>query len=124
MSRCSAPGSSVRKRIGWTGSQSFSLPDAKSWLGLLLLGVFQLGLSYIFYAAAIKHVSALEAILIPVLEPLLNPLWVFLLLGESPGWWAMIGGVIVLGAVTTRRVLMTKLQNVLSVASTARAGGE
>jgi drug/metabolite transporter (DMT)-like permease len=89
-----------------------SMPDAKSWLGLLLLGVFQLGLSYIFYAAAIKHVSALEAILIPVLEPLLNPIWVFLLLGETPGWWAVVGGTIVLVAVTARGIFTTRVKPV------------
>jgi drug/metabolite transporter (DMT)-like permease len=89
-----------------------SMPDAKSWLGLLLLGVFQLGFSYILYTTAIKHVSALEAILIPVLEPLLNPIWVLLLIGETPGWWAVIGGVIVLGAVTARGVFITRVKPV------------
>lgn len=87
-----------------------SMPDARSWMGLLLLGVFQLGLSYILYTAAIKHVSALEAILIPVLEPLLNPLWVLLLVGETPGWWAIVGGMIVLLAVTARGILMAKVK--------------
>ena len=89
-----------------------SMPDAKSSLGLLLLGVFQLGFSYIFYAAAIKHVSALEGILIPVLEPLLNPIWVFLLVGETPGRWAVVGGVLVLGVVTARGILMARIKAV------------
>ncbi|MCG3118087.1 MAG: hypothetical protein ALAOOOJD_00221 [bacterium] len=89
-----------------------TMPAAKSWLGLLLLGVFQLGLAYIFYAAAVKHVSALEASLIPVLEPLLNPLWVLLFLGETPGWWAAVGGMIVLGAVTARGILMARTKSV------------
>jgi drug/metabolite transporter (DMT)-like permease len=67
-----------------------------------LLGVFQLGLSYILFAEAIKHVTALEGILIPILEPILNPIWVFLLLGERPGKWALAGGIIVLVSVTLR----------------------
>ncbi|HTY63123.1 MAG TPA: DMT family transporter [Acidobacteriota bacterium] len=79
-----------------------SSPDAIGCLGLLLLGVFQLGFSYILYAEAIKHVTALEAILIPVIEPVLNPLWVFLLLKEKPGAWAVLGGVIVILSVTLR----------------------
>lgn len=79
-----------------------SFPNASGWIGLSLLGLFQLGLSYIFYASAIKHVTALEAILIPVIEPLLNPVWVFMLLGERPGPWALVGGVIVLLAITVR----------------------
>lgn len=69
---------------------------------LLVLGVFQLGLSYVCYATAIRHVTALEAILIPALEPILNPLLVLWTLGERPGPWAMVGGALVLGAVTAR----------------------
>lgn len=87
-----------------------SLPDAQSWLGLLLLGIFQLGLAYIFFAAAIKQVSALEAVLIPILEPLLSPLWVLLFLGETPSVWACVGGLLVLLAVTARGVLLTRFK--------------
>lgn len=67
--------------------------------GILLLGVFQLGLSYIFFTTAISHVTALEGILIPVIEPLLNPVWVLLGTGEQPTPYAIIGGIIVLAAV-------------------------
>jgi len=77
-----------------------TLPTAFEWGALVFLGLFQLGFSYIFYTIAIKKVTALEAILIPVIEPILNPVWVFLLLGEAPGPWALVGGVVVLGAVT------------------------
>ncbi len=73
---------------------------------LLLLGTLQLGLPYVLYAAAIKHVTALEATLIPLLEPVLNPLWVMLTLGERPGRWALVGAALVLGAVLTRAGLM------------------
>lgn len=76
--------------------------DARSFVALLLLGIVQLGLAYLIYARAIKHVTALEAVLIPVIEPILNPLWVMLVLGEKPSPLALLGGAIVLGAVTTR----------------------
>jgi len=75
------------------------------WGALLLLGTVQLGLSYLLYARAIRHVTALEAVLIPVVEPLLNPLWVLLALGERPSPWALVGGVIVVGAITVRGVV-------------------
>lgn len=75
---------------------------------LLLLGTLQLGLPYVLYAAAIKHVTALEATLIPLLEPVLNPLWVMLMLGERPGPWAIVGGLLVLGAVLARGALMIR----------------
>lgn len=80
-------------------------PSLSSWPGLILLGVFQLGLSYALYSTAIKHITALEAALIPVVEPILNPVWVFLFMGEAPGPYALIGGVMVLVAVTGRYVV-------------------
>lgn len=80
-----------------------SSPETKSsWIGIILLGTVQLGLSYILYSIAIKDVTALEAILIPIIEPILNPIWVFLAMGEMPGKWAFIGGAIILASVTLR----------------------
>ncbi|HRD65285.1 MAG TPA: DMT family transporter [Candidatus Competibacter sp.] len=79
-----------------------SMPDATGWAGLLLLGVVQLGLPYVMYALALRHVRAVEGILLPMMEPVLNPVWVFLLLGEAPGPLALLGGAIILGAVIFR----------------------
>ena len=73
--------------------------DFVSLTGIVLLGVFQLGVAYILFTSGISKVSALEGILIPVLEPLLNPVWVLLGTGETPGMSAIIGGVIVISAV-------------------------
>lgn len=72
----------------------------------------QLGLPYVLYAAAIKQVTALEATLIPFIEPILNPLWVMLALGERPGPWAIVGGVLVLGTVLLRTTLMIRGRNI------------
>ena len=79
-----------------------SVPGTSDWIGLLLLGVVQLGLPYILYALAIRHVSAVESLLIPMVEPVLNPLWAFLLLAEVPGRLSLLGGLIILGSVTAR----------------------
>jgi len=79
-------------------------PDARSWTALALLGTVQLGFSYLLYARAIRHITALEAVIIPVIEPLLNPVWAFVGLHERPGRYALLGGVIVLAAVTGRTV--------------------
>lgn len=79
-----------------------SLPDAGGWMGLLLLGAVQLGLPYVMYSFALRRVRAVEGILIPMIEPVLNPVWVFLLLGETPGPLALLGGAIILGAVLFR----------------------
>ena len=75
-----------------------------AWAALATLGIVQLGVSYWLYARAIKHVTALEAVLIPVIEPILNPVWVLLLRGERPGPFALLGGAIVLTAVTLRAI--------------------
>ncbi len=75
------------------------------------LGVFQLGISYIFYVNSLKYITALEAILIAVFEPILNPLWVYIFLREKPGINAIIGGVIVIIAVTLRGIYATKIKS-------------
>lgn len=81
-------------------------PSAKSLGVLAVLGICQLGLPYILYALAIKHVTALEASIIPIVEPILNPVWVFLMMGETPGPWALAGGLVVLLVVTGRCILV------------------
>lgn len=80
-------------------------PDATGWLALLALGVGQQAIAYLAYARAVHHATALEAMLIPIIEPILSPLWVALAFGERPGAWAAVGGVIVVGAVTMRGLL-------------------
>lgn len=84
-----------------------SMPDASSWAGLLILGIVQLGISYILYSIAIKNVTALEAVLVPVIEPILNPIWVLIVMGEKPGVWSLVGGFIVLFFITARCVIAT-----------------
>ena len=70
-----------------------------SFLDLLIifaLGVFQLGIPYLLYTKALKYVNAIDAILTGMIEPVLNPIWVFLIIGEMIGEWAFIGGSMVL----------------------------
>lgn len=82
-----------------------SVPNGRSIVGVIILGVVQIGLSYILYSIAIKKVTALEAVLIPVIEPILNPIWVALVVGEVPGKWSIVGGIVVLVVVTARCVV-------------------
>jgi drug/metabolite transporter (DMT)-like permease len=84
------------------------------WAALVALGVVQLGVSYWLYARAIRHVTALEAVLIPVIEPILNPLWVLLFMHEVPTRLAMLGGAVVIGAVTIRAVMSVRARRILS----------
>jgi len=76
-----------------------------SILAILALGVLQVGLASVFFAWGIKHVTAVQGVLVSVVEPVLNPLWVFLFIGEVPGVSAFVGGLIIVGAVTTASVI-------------------
>ena len=74
--------------------------------GLVWLGVVQIGCAYLLFARGLQRVSAAEASVLTMLEPLFNPLWVLLGTGERPGPWAIAGGVIVLSAVLLRAAAM------------------
>ncbi len=75
-------------------------------IGLVLfLGVFQLGLAYTLFHWGIRETPAVEASLLVLIEPVLNPVWTFLLTGERPGPWALVGGGIILLATAWRTVL-------------------
>lgn len=67
---------------------------------ILVLGVFQLGISYILYCKASKYCPPLACCLLGVLEPLLNPIWVMIFDGETPGIFALIGAIIVVATIT------------------------
>jgi hypothetical protein len=72
-------------------------------LGLVLyLGVFQLGLAYLCFSRGLLHTPAVEASLLALIEPVLNPIWTFLAAGERPGPWALAGGAVVLAATAWR----------------------
>ncbi len=66
---------------------------------LLFLGVFQIGLAYLLFNAGMKHLSATAAVVTGTLEAVLNPIWVFLGIGERPSPWALLGGVMILGTI-------------------------
>ena len=74
----------------------FNETVAVDWLIIFGLGVVQLGLPYILYTLALRYVNAIDAILVSMIEPILNPIWVFLFIGERIGEWAVYGGVLVL----------------------------
>ncbi|MBM3744296.1 MAG: EamA/RhaT family transporter [Acidobacteria bacterium] len=67
---------------------------------VLYLGVFQIGLAYLCLTRALRHVPALEASVLMLLEPVLNPVWAWLLHGERPSRWALAGGALILAATT------------------------
>lgn len=85
-------------------------------VGILVLGIFQIGLAYVLYGVALRSAPLLTCSLLAVIEPLLNPVWVYLFNGENPGVWSLVGGVIVVGVIT--------LWYVKGAKSASRSGGE
>jgi drug/metabolite transporter (DMT)-like permease len=73
-----------------------------------VLGIVQIGFSAIFFSIAIKRISAVSAILIAIIEPVFNPVWVFLALGETPGSNTLIGGAIIMLAVTAASIITAR----------------
>lgn len=83
----------------------FILPNPSAWTGkdflaVIILGVFQIGLAYYLFTFGVANgVRSLDASIIGFIEPLLNPVWVFLFLGEKPSVWAIFGGAIIIAAI-------------------------
>ena len=67
---------------------------------LVILGVFQLGLSYVLYVKASRYCPPLACCLLGAVEPLLNLVWVFLFNGERPGVFSLLGAVVVITSIT------------------------
>jgi drug/metabolite transporter (DMT)-like permease len=80
----------------------------RNGIWILLLGVFQLAIPYLLYSRAIKHIRALDAAIISIIEPILNPIWVILVKGEHASRWSIIGGGIVLTTSLFRSFLASR----------------
>ena len=74
------------------------------WM-VTFLGVFQIAFAYAFFASGLKRIFAVEASIISMIEPVLNPVWVFIGYGEMPTLTAIIGGLIILGAIIIRSLI-------------------
>jgi drug/metabolite transporter (DMT)-like permease len=100
---------------GVCGIISLFLPlpqiTAKSLMAVAVLGTVQIGVSAVLFSFAIKRVSAISANLIAIIEPVFNPLWVFLALGETPGVRTLIGGGIIVLSVTAASSISARRGN-------------
>ena len=95
----------------------------QSLLYLLALGVFQLGVSYVLYMLALRDCPPLACSLLGMIEPLLNPVWVFLTVGEAPGLLSLAGGLFVIAVVTVYCIYNEKHPPVLARPSSGKAPG-
>lgn len=75
---------------------------------LAFLGIMQLGMGYVLFTYGLQRITALEASLLGMLEPILNPIWVLIGHGERPSGLAIIGGFIIIAALILRLVLLDR----------------
>lgn len=88
--------------VGIAALEHMTMKDTGS---VLYLGVFQIGVAYtLFTLGMARGVRSLDAAIVGYIEPVLNPLWVFIFLGERPTNWALVGGAIIIAAVVSHTV--------------------
>jgi drug/metabolite transporter (DMT)-like permease len=85
---------------------AWPLPTAPAaeWATVIYLGLVQIGVAYVCLTYAMRHLPALEASLLLLLEPVLNPVWTWLVRGEQPGAWVLAGGAIIVAATAVKTV--------------------
>ena len=82
--------------------------SGSDWFYMAILGIFQLGIAYIFFCLAVDKISGFACSIIGVIEPLLNPVLVMIFVGEKPGKFALLGSIVVILAVTAWGMLDAK----------------
>ena len=79
--------------------------SAIDWALIVYLGVFQIVVAYLLISAGLRHLTALEGMLLLLLEPVLNPVWAALMQGEIPGTLSLAGGAVILAATVWQPVV-------------------
>jgi len=88
----------------------FDLPELATGDLLMVgyLGIFQIGIAYVIFSYGINKVEAIEASLLAMIEPVLNPVWVLIGYGETPSTWAIFGGAVIVLAIGLRTLMIEK----------------
>ena len=83
-----------------------SLPAASpiEWATTAYLGVFQIAIAYMFLTSGVAYVPALDVSLLLLIEPVLNPVWTWLVRGEEPGARTLVGGAIIITATAAKGI--------------------
>ncbi|HEY3103153.1 MAG TPA: DMT family transporter [Pyrinomonadaceae bacterium] len=90
---------------------------ADDYARIAYLGVVQIGFAYLLFTLAMaRGLRSLDAGIIGYVEPVLNPIWVFLFLGERPSGWAIVGGAIIISSVIVHMLLETKVKRHSAIA--------
>jgi len=84
---------------------------AMDWVWVAYLGIFQIGLAYVFMTSGVRRVTALEGALLLLVEPVLNAVWAWLFHGETPGPWSRAGALVILLATVWRSLRASRSPN-------------
>jgi DME family drug/metabolite transporter len=98
--------------IAFVWGLPFALPvvsaTAMDWVMVFYLGSVQIGLAYACLTRGLRSVPALQASLLLMVEPVLNPVWSWLVHGERPSHWALLGGALIVGATAAQAVVQAR----------------
>ena len=83
------------------------------WVSVSFLGIIQIGIAYILFIRGVTEgTRPLDASIIGFIEPLLNPVWVFLVLGERPSRWALLGGGLIVATVVVHTIVQHRSRGI------------
>ncbi len=94
--------------------QNEIFPTGGKLVGLIAFGAFQMAAPYVLFSYALKGISAQEAAVITLIEPVLNPVWAYLAVGERPAMTTIIGGGIILGGIAVQALIGNRLRRCAS----------
>lgn len=83
-------------------------PTLEHWTLFFILGVIQIGIGYMLFNYGLKRTLAIESVLLAMMEPILNPVWVFIGYGEKPGLWTILGGLVILSMLAVQVIVGEK----------------
>jgi len=89
----------------------FSRGTIESWVLIIYLGVFQIGVAYLLVTEGLRRVPALEASVLLLVEPAFNPVWAWLVHDERPGRWALVAGIVIMAATTGKAIYDSRQDN-------------
>ena len=107
-----------RSLAAWPFAWPLPAASIVEWSTIVYLGVCQIGLAYVFLTAAIRVLPALEVSLLLLIEPVLNPIWTWMIRGERPGAYTIIGGAIIVVATAIKSVYNARVTVATEVTKT------
>jgi drug/metabolite transporter (DMT)-like permease len=91
--------------MGTISGEVFALPNEPiKMAALLLFGILQMGLPYVLFARGLASITAQEAGILTLIEPVLTPIWAFLMAGDLPTGPTLLGGIVLLAALAVRYI--------------------